>query len=89
MHAAIHYLHKDGSSYPEEDCQFMKLRSEGAGAAGDDAFVAKDGRIVPISYSASRLFNGSSEHSVVGVFRDTIETEFRRSVGVIGAKNRL
>jgi PAS domain S-box-containing protein len=79
VHKAIHYVHADGSGYPEEDCQLMKLRSEGEGAAGDDAFVAKDGRIIPVAYSASRLFDGSSEHSVVVVFHDTTEQHAERA----------
>jgi EAL domain-containing protein (putative c-di-GMP-specific phosphodiesterase class I) len=57
----------------------MKLGSEGAGAAGDDAFVAKDGRIIPVAYSASRLFDGASENGVVVVFHDTTEEHAERA----------
>jgi len=79
VHAAIHYLHPDGSAYPEEDCRLMRLRSEGEAAVGHDAFVAKDGRIVPISYSASRLLDGASENGVVVVFHDTTEEHAERA----------
>lgn len=79
VHKAILNMHADGSAYPEEDCQLMKLRSGDESVAGDDAFVAKDGRIVPVSYCASRLLDRSSEHSVVVVFHDTTEEHAERA----------
>lgn len=82
VHAAIHYLHADGSTYLEEDCPLLKLRTDGGtSVTADDALVAKDGRLVPVSYSASPLLDRSADHSVVVVFHDTTAEHAERARG--------
>ncbi|HEY4451293.1 MAG TPA: EAL domain-containing protein [Solirubrobacteraceae bacterium] len=72
MHAAIHFQHADGSPHPEEECELLKVRTEGrAVCMTHEAFTRKDGTICPVAYSAAPLTSGTSVTGVVVVFRDT------------------
>jgi len=71
MHAAIHYQHADGSPFPVEECELAVLHLDGAPVRSrDDALTRKDGRIIPVSYSASPLRTGHAITGSVLVFRD-------------------
>ncbi|MCW2528731.1 MAG: hypothetical protein JWM76_3591 [Pseudonocardiales bacterium] len=79
-HEAFHHQHSDGTPYPEVDCPLLKTRTEGRVARStDDSFTNKDGRIIPVAYSASPLRTESGDiDGVVVVFRDaTAETADR------------
>ncbi len=78
MHEAIHYQHADGSPHPEEECELLKVRTERrAVQMMHEAFTAKDGTIIPVSYSAAPLMRGISLDGVVVVFRDRTEEQAR------------
>jgi PAS domain S-box-containing protein len=78
MHEAIHYQHADGSPHPEEECELLKVRTERrAVQMMHEAFTAKDGTIIPVSYSAAPLMRGTSLDGVVVVFRDRGEEQAR------------
>lgn len=78
MHEAIHYQHADGSPHPEEECELLKVRTERrAVQMMHEAFTAKDGTIIPVSYSAAPLMRGTSLDGVVVVFRDRSEEQAR------------
>ncbi len=78
MHEAIHYQHADGSPHPEEECELLKVRTERrAVQMMNEAFTAKDGTIIPVSYSAAPLMRGTSLDGVVVVFRDRSEEQAR------------
>jgi PAS domain S-box-containing protein len=72
MHAAIHFQHADGSPYPDEECDLLKVRVQGQPVRmTHDAFTRKDGTIFPVAYSAAPLMSGTHVRGVVVVFRDT------------------
>ena len=72
MHAAIHFQHADGSPHPEQDCELLKVLTEGRPVRmAHESFTRKDGTICPVSYSAAPLMSGTSVSGVVVVFRDT------------------
>ena len=74
MHSLVHYRCPDGSPNPERDCELLKVRTQGrAIRMTDDAFIRKDGTVLPVAYSAAPIFNGSSIEGVVVVFRDTTD----------------
>ncbi len=78
MHEAIHHQHADGSPHPEEECELLKVRTERrAVQMMHEAFTAKDGTIIPVSYSAAPLMRGTSLDGVVVVFRDRSEEQAR------------
>jgi PAS domain S-box-containing protein len=76
MHEAIHYQRADGSPHPEEECELLKVRTERrAVQMMHEAFTAKDGTIIPVSYSAAPLMRGTSLDGVVVVFHDRSEEQ--------------
>jgi len=80
VHAAIHFQRADGSLYPEEECDLVRVRKEGrAIRVNDDAFTRKDGSIMPVAYSAAPLRSGPSVRGVVVVFRDVTEERAERT----------
>jgi len=72
-HETFHHQRGDGTPYPEQDCSLLTVRTEGrVTRSADDSFTHKDGRIIPVAYSASPLRNESGDvDGVVVVFRDT------------------
>ena len=71
MHDAIHFQRADGSPHAEDDCEMLKVRTQGrAVRMTHDAFTRKDGTICPVAYSAAPLGTGLVG-GVVVVFRDT------------------
>ncbi len=79
-HETFHHQHGDGTPYRAEDCPLLKVRTEGRVVRStDESFIHRDGRIIPVAYSASPLPNESGDiDGVVVVFRDaTAETEER------------
>jgi len=74
MHALVHYQRADGSPLPERESMLLRVCSEGRTIRmADDAFTRRDGTIVPVTYSAAPLLNGSQPDGAVVVFRDTTE----------------
>jgi PAS domain S-box-containing protein len=71
MHSAIHFQYADGAPLPPEECELLKVRTEGrAVRMAHDAFTRKDGTIRPVAYSAAPLLDGTRVRGVVVVFRD-------------------
>jgi PAS domain S-box-containing protein len=71
MHEAVHFQHADGSAFPAEECELVKVRTEGRPLRmSRDAFTRKDGTIFPVAYSAAPLKIGSVGPGAVVVFRD-------------------
>ena len=80
MHPAIHFQHADGSPCPEEECGLLNVRTGGdAVVENDDAFTRKDGRILPVAYTAAPLADGASVRGVVVVFRDASADQAERT----------
>src|SRR5262249_15637742 len=72
-HATIHYLHPDGSPFPEEDCPLLRpLRSGTTVRIERDWFVREDGSSVPVAYSSAPVELGDGRGAVVA-FRDLSE----------------
>jgi PAS domain S-box-containing protein len=82
-HELIHYLRPDGSAYPEEDCPLFKVRTDGRSLRiAEDAFIRKDGTLLPACYSASPLKDDTGAVAgVVVVFRDAaVDSEQRQRI---------
>jgi PAS domain S-box-containing protein len=74
VHEAVHYQHADGSAFPAEECEFVRVRVEGRPVRKvEDVFTRKDGTIFPTAYSAAPLGAGANGHGMVVVFRDITE----------------
>lgn len=69
-HDVVHYQYKDGAPYPVADCPLTRVWTAGESVVvEDDIFTTKDGRLLPVAYTASPLMSEGIEGSVV-VFRD-------------------
>jgi PAS domain S-box-containing protein len=71
MHDAIHFQNADGSPHPENECELLKVRTEGRPVRmTHEAFTHRDGTILPVSYSGAPLKRAKEVHGVVVVFGD-------------------
>jgi PAS domain S-box-containing protein len=71
VHETIHHQHEDGSPYPVADCPLLGVLNTGRTLqAEDDTFTCRDGRLLPISYSAAPITADGEVAGVVVVFSD-------------------
>jgi PAS domain S-box-containing protein len=71
IHEAIHYQRADRSPFPQEDCPLMGVLVTGRTArVEDDAFTRRDGRLLPVAYSAAPITIDGQVQGVVVVFGD-------------------
>ena len=71
MHHTVHYKKADGSPFPAEECPLLKVRESGRRVeVTDDAFVRRDGTLLPVAYSSSPLLSEGYPQGAVVVFRD-------------------
>ncbi len=57
-HARVHYVRTDGRPYPERACPICQALRAGEAAEGEEVFIHKDGRGIPVAYSVSPLPKG-------------------------------
>jgi PAS domain S-box-containing protein len=70
-HETIHHQHEDGSPYPAADCPLLKVLNTGRILrVEDDTFTRRDGRLLPVSYSAAPITADGAVAGVVVVFGD-------------------
>jgi PAS domain S-box-containing protein len=71
MHDTIHYQHGDGSPHLAADCPLLGVLSSATTVrVEDDTFTRRDGRLLPVSYSASPITIDDGVRGVVVVFGD-------------------
>ena len=77
-HAACHFRHADGSPYPLEECPLGSVwQGDKTLNVEQDAFLRKDGTLLPVAYSASPLRTEQLSGTVV-VFGDRSEQAAER-----------
>jgi PAS domain S-box-containing protein len=73
IHDVVHHSHRDGTSFPAEECAGLKVLRDGAGLSDyEDVFIRKDGTFFDVVYSSSPLRTGAKVGLAV-VFRDISE----------------
>jgi EAL domain-containing protein (putative c-di-GMP-specific phosphodiesterase class I) len=78
MHEVSHHRHGDGSEMSFEDCRIMHARRDGVTVrADDDVFERRDGRPIPVAYTAAPIATPGGSTGCVVVFRDITETKAR------------
>jgi PAS domain S-box-containing protein len=71
LHDTIHYQHDDGSLYPATDCPLVDVLGTGTVIrVEDDTFTRRDGRLLPVAYSAAPISTDDAISGVVVVFGD-------------------
>ena len=79
MHELTHYERGDGSPHPIEDCPIMRARCHGQVVrVNDDVFMTRDGRRLPVAYTASPLTTEDGIEGCVVVFVDMSEYKARQ-----------
>jgi PAS domain S-box-containing protein len=74
MHDVTHYLHRDGTPFPAEDCPGLQVLNGGVTLNGyEDTFIHKDGTFFDVIYSSAPLQDGDRATGLVVVFRDITE----------------
>jgi PAS domain S-box-containing protein len=69
-HDTIHYLRRDGTSYPAAECPLLRPRLGGETVRVDeDWFVRQDGSLVPVAYSSAPVPLAEGRGAVVS-FRE-------------------
>jgi PAS domain S-box-containing protein len=71
MHDTTHYQHQDGSPHEAADCPVRRALSTGTTVrVEDDTFTNRDGRLVPVAYSAAPITIDEHVQGIVVVFTD-------------------
>jgi PAS domain S-box-containing protein len=71
MHDTVHFQREDGSPYAAADCPlFIALRTGKTVRVEDDTFTRRDGRLLPVSYSAAPITIDEQVQGMVVVFGD-------------------
>jgi PAS domain S-box-containing protein len=74
MHAVTHSQHPDGSPFPIEDCPIMLARAGGRTVhVTEDVFICRDGRQLPVSYTALPFSTDAGVEGCVVIFEDITE----------------
>ncbi len=80
MHDIVHFQRSDATDLPSSECPILRVAATGCPTrVGDDAFVCRDGTVLPVAYSAAALGNGPANQGVVVVFRDITEQKKERA----------
>ncbi len=73
-HDVVHSRKPDGSPYPIEECPIMiALRRGERASVPDDIFIRRDGRHLPVAYTAAPITTGDGMEGGVIVFEDITE----------------
>ncbi len=73
-HDVVHRHRADGSPYPIEECPIMIALKRGEPVSvTDDSFIRRDGRVLPVAYTAAPIATGDGTEGCVIVFEDITE----------------
>lgn len=71
LHELTHYRHENGGDYPEDECPILAAREFGTTVRiATDSFITRDGRVLPVSYTATPLRSPDGDKGCVLVFSD-------------------
>jgi len=88
MHDVAHYKHPDGTPFPAEDCAGLKaLRSGKEIKEHEDVFIRKDGKFLPVVFSATPLKQDGQSTGLVICFRD--DTKRRQAEKALRESERI
>ncbi len=74
IHDTLHYQHEDRSPYPAADCPLLAALETGSTIrVEDDTLTRRDGRLLPVSYSAAPITIDAQVQGLVVVFDDATD----------------
>ena len=71
VHTAIHHTRPSGEHFPNEECPLLVVLKNNTTINGDDHFVARNGRFVPVTYRSRPLFQAGQMVGSLVSFQDT------------------
>ncbi|MEY2443537.1 MAG: hypothetical protein QOE00_117, partial [Ilumatobacteraceae bacterium] len=81
MHETVHFQRADGTELSSSECPILRVLTTGRPVRiTDDAFICRDGSVLPVAYSAAALGNGAAHEGVVVVFRDITEQKNEQAI---------
>lgn len=81
MHNMTHRLRPDGSELPVQECSIRRAHREGVTVyAEDDVFIRRDGRTVPVAYTAAPIATDDGLEGCAVVFTDISERKAREEL---------
>jgi len=72
-HLALHYNRPDGSYFPKDECPLIAVLEQGASLDGQEQFIAKNGRFIPVSYRSKPLYKDDQVVGSLVSFQDISE----------------
>lgn len=79
MHEVTHSRRPDGTKCPVEECPIARARREGVTVrVEDDLFIARDGRFVPVAYTAAPFVTDDGMEGCAVVVQDITERKARQ-----------
>ena len=79
VHEAIHHTRPDGTLLSGEDCPLFKVLAEGSALEGEEYFIAKDGRFIPVSFRSRPLLLDNKLAGSLVSFQDIGEQREREA----------
>jgi PAS domain S-box-containing protein len=79
-HLALHHTRPNGSHFPKTECPLIDVLHQGVSLDGEEHFVAKSGRFIPVSYRSKPLFKDGQITGSLVSFQDIsgrLESEAR------------
>ncbi len=74
QHLMIHHTHKDGSSFPREECLIYDTFKHGkVHKVDNEVFWRKDGTSFPVEYKSTPIYHGNDLVGAVATFQDISE----------------
>jgi PAS domain S-box-containing protein len=74
-HSAIHHTRPTGEHFPPEDCPLISVMQDGSTCDGEDHFIGRDGRHIPVSYRSKPLMRAGEMVGSLLSFQDISERQ--------------
>jgi two-component system sensor histidine kinase UhpB len=89
VHDSIHYLRKDGTPYPSEECPIQSMISFGSFyRTEDEVFVRRDGTMFPVAFVVTPLREEEKVVAAVTAFQDITQRK-KAEESLIESRRRL
>ncbi|WP_374340947.1 PAS domain S-box protein [Azonexus sp.] len=79
VHQRIHHVRPDGRPFPLEECPLIEVLDQETAIAGEEYFIHRDGRAIPVAYRSSPLYLDGRLAGALVSFQDITEQREREA----------